>query len=274
LAEKLDLKDSVKPAFRGENTKRLKNTNYAVGGARAYENGVDVNLTSQINAFFVDTQGVAPEDALYVIALGGNDVRDAVAALSIDPTGSASGEIISSSLITISDSIFALYDSGARKFLIANSPDLSLTPAIQKLDLFSPGASLAAALASLQFNAELDKLLDSLSVVFPDLEIARLDIYQGLHEIVATPDQYGLIDVENACVMPNQPPYACEKQDRHLFWDGIHPTKAVHRVLAGIAADLLTQTSEEYTYSCSDIDWANADTKEVSSWVIPEAANL
>ncbi len=243
LAKEMDLKDSAKPAFRGMNTGRLKNTNYAVGGARAHENGIDVNLTAQINAFFADAQGVASEDALYVIALGGNDVRDAVAALSIDPTGRASGEIIGSAIMTISDSIFALYNSGARKFLIANSPDLSLTPALQSLDLLMPGASFAAALTSDQFNNELDKLLDLLSVSLPGLEISRLNFYQGLHDIVANPDQYGLINVQNACVMPNQAPFVCEKQDRYLFWDGIHPTRKVHRILAGIAAKIITPAS-------------------------------
>jgi phospholipase/lecithinase/hemolysin len=241
LGKRMNLNDSVKPAFKGKNTKRLKNTNYAVGGARAHENGIDVNLTSQINAFFADAQGVASDEALYVIALGGNDVRDAVAAFSVDPTGSASGEIISSALMTISDSIFALYNSGARKFLIANSPDLSLTPALQSLDLLMPGASFSAAMASYQFNGQLDMLLNFLSSSLSGLEIARLDLYQSLHDIVLNPDQYGLINVHNACVMPNQAPFVCKKQGRYLFWDGIHPTKKVHRILAGNAEEILMQ---------------------------------
>jgi outer membrane lipase/esterase len=244
LAKKIGLNDSAKPAFKGENNGKLKNTNYAVGGARAHENGININLTAQINAFFADAQGVASEDALYVIALGGNDVRDAVAALSVDPTGFASSQIIGSALMTVSDSIIALYNSGARKFLIANSPDLSLTPAIQLVDLHSPGASFAAALSSYQFNAGLNIFLDSLSVFFPDLEIARLDIYQGLHDIVANPAQYDLINVQNACVMPNQKPFACEKQDKYLFWDGIHPTEVTHLILARIAEETLTQDTK------------------------------
>ncbi|MCU7846512.1 MAG: SGNH/GDSL hydrolase family protein [Candidatus Thiodiazotropha sp. (ex Lucinoma kastoroae)] len=246
LANKLDLRDSVKPAFKGENEGKLKRTNYAVGGARAYEDGININLTAQMNAFFADAQGVASEDALYVIALGGNDVRDAVAVLSIDPTGSASGEILGRALMTISDSIFALYHAGARKLLIANSPDLSLTPAIQSLDIVSPGASLAAALTSLQFNVELDTLLDTLSTAFPDLKIARLDIYQRVHDIVANPDEFGLKNVQDACVMPNQPPFACKKPKRYLFWDGIHPTKAAHRILAGNAAEVLMVNKDNH----------------------------
>ncbi|MES9970892.1 MAG: SGNH/GDSL hydrolase family protein [Candidatus Thiodiazotropha sp.] len=78
LGRELDLGDSVKPAFKGAKGKALKRTNYAVGGARARDVGDSVNLNIQLEAFFSDAQGVAATDALYVIALGGNDVRDAI----------------------------------------------------------------------------------------------------------------------------------------------------------------------------------------------------
>lgn len=103
LAKKLAVRGSAKPAFKGKNGKKLKMTNYAVGGARARDNGIDINLNTQLSAFLSDSQGVASMDALYVIALGGNDVRDAVAALSIDPTGQASNDILQDALIALSD---------------------------------------------------------------------------------------------------------------------------------------------------------------------------
>jgi phospholipase/lecithinase/hemolysin len=38
--------------------------------------------------------------------------------------------------------------------------------------------------------------------------------------------------VTQACVTPNQPPFQCTKPDGYVFWDGIHPTKVVHRIIA------------------------------------------
>ncbi|MCU7843939.1 MAG: SGNH/GDSL hydrolase family protein [Candidatus Thiodiazotropha sp. (ex Monitilora ramsayi)] len=243
FAEPLDLEDTVRPAFKGENTGELQMTNYAVGGARAHENGVNINLATQATAFFDDTDGAAPSNALYVIALGGNDVRDAVAALAFDPTGAASGAILNAALTAISDQIISLHTAGATKLMVGNAPDLSLTPAIRRLDLLQPGTGIAAAILSAQFNAGLEATLSQLSAVLPGLEIARLDLFGSLHELVADPQSAGLTNVVDACVIPDQEPAACKKPKRYLFWDGIHPTKVTHGVLAEKARAALNQLS-------------------------------
>lgn len=238
LARTLGLKRSAGPAFREGHHHRHAPANYAVGGARARDNGVGVNLPAQVDAYIAAEESDA-SDSLYAITIGGNDVRDAIAALAVDGTGAASASILEAAVTSLSDNIQALYASGAREFLIGNAPDLSLTPAIRTLDLFSPGTVMAAALISDQYNTGLDALLANLQAALPDLVIHKFDIYGILHELVSNPQQYRLNNVTDGCVMPGIQPYACDEPRHYLFWDGIHPTASAHGLFAKFARDTL-----------------------------------
>jgi phospholipase/lecithinase/hemolysin len=185
FARPLGLAGSVRPAFREASTKAA---NYAVGGARAYDDGINVNLSAQVIAFLTEAGGQAPSDGLYVVEIGGNDVRDALAALA---TGGDAGAIISAALASIRDNIGALHAAGARKFLVWNTPALRPTPAIRALDSISPGAGQAVEMLGQTFNAGLDVLLGYLSAL-PGIEIKSLDAYQTVNDLVANPEAYGL----------------------------------------------------------------------------------
>ena len=234
FARPLGLAANTKPAFLGSG---VGATNYAVGGARAREDGVNVNLPFQVNTFLNVFGGTAPSDALYVVEFGGNDIRDALVAFGRGADGSA---IISDALTAIGTNIGILYGAGARKFLVWNAPDLRLTPAILILDQSTPGAGQLAEQLTLAFNSGLDALLVSLAGL-PGIEIVRLDIYQKLNDMVTTPAAFGLSVVNSACVMPNIPPFDCQTPDAFLFWDGIHPTKTVHAIISQEAASVLAQ---------------------------------
>ena len=226
LARPMGFAGNTRPAFRELGTDA---TNYAVGGARAREDGINVDLGFQVTTFLNTFGGTAPADALYVIEFGSNDVRDALAAA--DPT------ILVSALTSIGDNVGVLYAAGARKFLVCNAPDISLTPAVRSL---GPLAGQFANLLSVSFNGGLDSLLGSLAVL-PGIEIVRVDFFKKLTDIVAAPATFDLSVVDKACVMPNTPPYTCQQPDQFLFWDGVHPTQAVHAIISQEAATALAQ---------------------------------
>ena len=50
---------------------------------------------------------------------------------------------------------------------------------------------------------------------------------------------FGLTNVTTACITPEIAPFFCETPDEFLFWDGIHPSKAVHTIVAQRAALVL-----------------------------------
>ena len=202
-------------------------SNYAVGGARARTEGV-FDLTTQVGLFVGDFRGHGP-DALYIVFAGGNDLRDALQALAIDPTGAASVAILQAALGSIRDNLLTLHAAGAHRFLVPNAPDISLAPAVR---LLGPAAQGAARVLSAQFNAGLEATLEGLESGI-GVEIVRLDVFGLLNQIVAAPAAFGLVDVTDACIALDTRANAfCARPDTFLFWDGIHPTKAGHRLLA------------------------------------------
>ena len=225
---------SVRPAFASSNPHA---TNYAVGGARATDDGINLNLPQQISAFLSDFDHVAPADALYVIDFGGNDVRDALVA--DDPE-----LVLENALASIAAHIRVLYAAGARKFLVLNVADIGALPAVQIIENSFPGAALAATFLTRVFNSQLDVILALLGA-FPEIQIARLDVFGKVNEMITDPNAFGLSEIEDACITPKVPPFSCKNPDQYLFWDGVHATKAVHAIFAAEAARVLGLTRSD-----------------------------
>jgi phospholipase/lecithinase/hemolysin len=246
FARSIGLAGSVQPAYRSESAGA---TNYAVGTARACDgaNDQNVNLADQVSAYLNDVGGVAPADALYVIEMGANDLRDALApALAIIQQGGspeqalqAVAPILLCAQQAIQAQITALYIAGARNFLVWTVPDPGLTPAIRSL---GPVAMQAASFLTSSFNNEiLLPTLQGLAAALPGLDVTILDAFALLHQMNAMPANFGLTNTTSACVVPDQAPYFCQNPDEYLFWDGIHPTRAAHAAVAREAARVLAQ---------------------------------
>src|SRR5262249_21334754 len=124
-------------------------SNFAVGGARARTAGA-FDLPVPVGLFLADFHRQAAPDALYIRFVGGNDLRDALQALATDPSGATSAGIVQGALVSISTNLLTLQAAGARTFLVANGPDISLAPAVRQL---GPAAQFAARALSQQFNA-------------------------------------------------------------------------------------------------------------------------
>jgi len=241
------LGSSVKPAVAGAliGADDGRAANYAVGGARASGAG-PFDLSGQVGLYLSDVRNRASADALYVIAIGGNDIRDALAA-------EQPSAVIGAALARLGDNVVRLYQAGARKFLLWNVPNLGRTPAILRLDAVVcgpagiPGCIVNGARAASEgYNAGFNGVLLGLGAL-PEIEIVPFDTFASLEAIAGNPAKFGLVDASSACIQPNAPqfgfpsasPFRCAQPDRFFFWDGIHPTRAGHAIIAFLVGKAL-----------------------------------
>jgi phospholipase/lecithinase/hemolysin len=214
-------------------------TNYAVGRARARPDApvfAAYDLTTQVGMFLGDFHGQAPPGATYIIWIGANDLDDALQALGTDPTGATSAAIVQGAIQTVAANVQVLWSAGARSFLIANLPDLGMTPAVRAL---GPPAVGAASQITGLYNAGLQEALTQLQGL-PQVHFLQFDVNALLDQVIAQPKAFGLDDVVDACLtfFTTTDP-VCAQPRRHLFWDGIHPTVAGHEILEEAAQKII-----------------------------------
>lgn len=194
---------------------------YAHGGGRTRVVSPDgaPPLRTQVQSFLSATGGVADPGALYVIAGGGNNARDTLDAI-------AGGAPIVRTLLgdawryayDVGLMVDQLQAAGAQHIIVWNTPNLSLAPAVQaEGDL---AVKLADAVVG-RMNGVLAKRLEG------EAGVKVLDTYAIFTSVIGDPGAYGLVNASDACGAIA----GCDPSS-YLFWDGIHPTAAGHRILA------------------------------------------
>ena len=229
LAPTLKAGVNAEPAFKGANPRAM---NFAIATSRAREDGINPSLSFQVQAFLQAKGGSASPAALHVIEMGSNDVRDALNA------GAGAPAVLSAALTAIRANVDVLYAAGARRFLIWNVPNPALTPAIRRLN--NPLIAGAATSLVTTFNTGLDGQIALLRATRPGIQIDVLNVFKLLNDVVAAPVTFGFENVATPCITPSEAPFFCQQPDEYLFWDGLHPTAAMHAVVAAFAEMTLT----------------------------------
>jgi len=189
--------------------------NFAYGGATTGSNGNSLvpGLLTQVQSFTQTHQQTNP-NALYVLWAGANDYLQGVSSATV-PVENVTGGIAS------------LTGVGAKKILVANLPDLGQLPATRTS---ANSASLSALTQA--HNQGLRRSLKLLSQQYSDLQIVTLDANRLYRDAITNPAAFGFTNVISACLSGSR---ACGNPDEFLFWDGIHPTTAAHRILGEAA---------------------------------------
>lgn len=227
---------------------RRPGSNYAFGGARAGAPLIANNarhLTDQVTEYLADVNGAVGAQDVIVLFIGANDVADAVRVLAFDPTGATSIDGLLQGIGSVNANLAALAAAGARNFVILNVPNVALVPALNP-PLAPTGLGGIATCWTVLFNlgTPLPPGCPALPPGIPGLDdvaaalaplggyVKVVDTFTFINRVAADPRSFGITNVTDTCVKPNAPPYQCARPDQYFFWDGIHPTRAIHRLLA------------------------------------------
>ncbi|MEH2244392.1 SGNH/GDSL hydrolase family protein [Nostoc sp.] len=189
--------------------------NFAYGGSTTGNvgNSYVPSLLNQVQSFR-QTHQQTNSDALYVLWAGANDYLQGVSSATIPVKN-----------LTIA--INSLTDVGAKKILVGNLPDLGQLPATRT----SKNSVNLSALTQAH-NQGLRRSLKILSQQHSDLEIVILDANTLYRDAIANPAAFNFTNVTTPCLSGSD---TCSNPDQFLFWDGIHPTAAAHRIIGKTA---------------------------------------
>ena len=169
----------------------------------------------------------ADSEALYILWAGPNDYQSVPTPV---PLSSAQ-----ESVSNLERALSALYNLGARNFLVPNLPDLGKTARA-----LSRGTEESTHLTTLTIlhNFLLSDTLGDLSQSLPDVNIIPLDAYSLLQDTLSLPEQSGFTNVTEPC-LDTETSIPCSNPEEYLYWDGLHITGNSHQILGEFAVDAI-----------------------------------
>ncbi|GAA0654003.1 autotransporter domain-containing protein [Brevundimonas lenta] len=215
--------------------------NYAFGGARTDSSAFPPGMRNQLLAYTGAGGTFGPNDLVSVLG-GANNIFQQIQAFSALPPGNPAllnpqGFVAPAATSAAADVNFivnSVAGAGAGTILVTNLPRLGITPQFNQ----GPGAAAGplADFAGTTFNTALLNGLMTTAAARPGTNIIMMDLYKISDPLAANPGRFGLTNARDACFNGVT---VCANPDGYLYWDGVHPTAAGHRLIAALADDYL-----------------------------------
>lgn len=207
-------------------------TNYAVAAASAARSE-PIDLNAQVALFLANHGGVAPANALYVMFIGGNDVRAARGIVD----WSAAVQKVEEAAKTVSTQIQVLATSGAKHWLVVNAPDIGSIPETRLIAEATGMTELPARTTALTllYNDALKRKVHLLEEE-NGIEVEGFDLFKLFNRIVEKGDQLGFSNTTDACFSSELGQFnpGCNfgfNFGQYIYFDEIHPTARVHAMV-------------------------------------------
>ena len=208
--------------------------NFATGGAltdtrnniAALGNGFGIE--NQVNDFQARVSAGAitfnPETTLFMIIGGGNDI------LRVGFFGSDPMTVVSNAVASVSSEISTLVALGAENIALSTINNIGSLPVSQG------GRAQQYSQLSQELNMAYRSLASSLAGAL-GTSVFALERGAILDDIITNFRDYGFTNATDTCLANG---VVCANPDQYVFWDSVHVTTAVHRIVGLRLAELVS----------------------------------
>ena len=213
--------------------------NFSVAGGNILGSDIE-DLSAQVGAYIVRTGGIADSQALHVVFMGGNDLRD-IRGLSDSAMAEAKIDLVIAQLIL---QLKRLKMAGAISFFVPNIPNLGLLPETLEGEPNDPGITARATSYTLNYNQKLSTALNNFESG-SSLNLIRFDTYAVVGNLIANAASLGFTNTTEGCLDTSDLPFPRFHEDcvsgpffdpqidftGFVFFDNLHPAGATHQII-------------------------------------------
>lgn len=234
----------------------LTGVNYASGGAGILnDTGLyfiqRLSFDDQIKCFEKTKQTIVSKiggdsankllnGAVYFIGIGSNDyVNNFLQPFLADSQQYTHDEFVELLISTLDQQLSRLYQLGARKMIFHGLGPLGCIPS-QRAKSKQGRCLKQVNHWVLQFNARVKKLIHTLNLRLPNVQLIFADTYPDVLDLIINPTTYGFKVSNTSCChvdtsigglcLPNSK--MCSNRKDYVFWDAFHPSDKANAVLA------------------------------------------
>lgn len=197
---------------------KLGGNNFSVLGSRA--SGSDpIDLPAQLDAYFARHGGRADPESLYLVFIGGHEVRQAV----FEPDDAIASKIINDTVKGNEVALRRLVKAGARKLYAPNFIDLAITPEARLKNVVERAHTM-----SLRYNRLFEEMLDRVECDL-GIDIARFNFQGFIDNALVHANEIGFTNLTDSC-LALLPEGRCDF-NAFLFFNEVFPTARIHRLI-------------------------------------------
>ncbi|KAI4388895.1 hypothetical protein MLD38_001184 [Melastoma candidum] len=202
-----------------------------------FQNTLD-QLTGNLGA---DDLARALSRCLFFIGMGSNDYLNNYLMPNYDTKNIYNAQQFADLLVQqYSRQLTALYNLGARKFVLSGIGQMGCIPSILAQNMAGACSEEVNRLVQ-PFNTNVRAMMNNLNANLPEARFVFVDIAGMFQDLVTNARSYGFSVVNRGCCgigrnrgqitcLPFQTP--CTNRDQYIFWDAFHPTEAVNVLMA------------------------------------------